>query len=197
MKKAALDRPPLRPIEASGVLCILGSIGCNCLGALLVEKFLKGHRGRLREQKSHLLCGEIVINALILFTTPMAVRDPSQSVFHRGFFAGWDHRVLICAIVWIPAGWTATMLVKRCSNLLKTIAQATSSVLTYVFSVFPVTLVGPPLTPEPLSSPVVLLAVAVMFAALTFGTDTRPSAGPKSRDASLDPAQYSAMKKPA
>ena len=29
--------------------------------------------------------------------------------------------------------------------------------------------------PEPLSSPVVLLAVAVMFAALTFGTDSRPA----------------------
>lgn len=83
-------------------------------------------------------------------------------------------RVLVCAIVWIPAGWTATMLVKRCSNLLKTVAQASSSVLTYVFSVVPlssgpqswahfVTMLGPALAPEPVSSPVVLLAVSVMI----------------------------------
>jgi len=119
---------------------------------------------------------------VLVFIVPLFITDPElralHSPWHRGFWTGWDHRVLICAIVWIPAGWTATMLVKRCSNLLKTIAQATSSVLTYVFSVFPLTLVGPPLTPEPLSSPVVLLAIAVMFAALTFNS---PSAADKVR----------------
>lgn len=113
------------------------------------------------------------MNAAILAFLPLIFRDPVQraihSPWHRGFFAGWDRRVLICAIVWIPAGWTATTLVKRCSNLLKTISQCTSSVLTYIFSMFPLTLVGPPLTPEPLSSPVILLAISVLLSALTFG----------------------------
>eukprot|EP00959_Pyramimonas_sp_CCMP1952_P145944 3055759-Pyramimonas_sp.AAC.1 len=31
----------------------------------------------------------------------------------------------------------ATMVVKRCSNLLKIIAQGTSSVLTYIFTIVP------------------------------------------------------------
>lgn len=177
-KKEALDRPIGRGVEMAGVLLVLGSITFNLSGAVLVESFLKGHRGRLHEQKAHLLLGEVFVNAVLVFVVPLFLDQRLREVhspWHRGFFAGWDHRVFICAVVWIPAGWTATMLVKRCSNLLKTISQATSSVLTYVFSVFPVTLVGPPLTPEPLSSPVVLLAIAVMFAALSFGTDSRPS----------------------
>jgi len=172
LKHGALASPHGRRIEAVGVFMILTSIGFNCLGALLVEKFLKGHRGRTHEQKAHLLLGEIAVNAIIVAVMPQLFRDPVLRAIHspwqRGLFAGWDRRVLICAIVWIPAGWTATMLVKRCSNLVKTVSQCTSSVLTYVFSMFPVTLVGPPLTPEPLSSPVVLLAIAVLLSALTF-----------------------------
>lgn len=182
-------------IQVAGVMFILTSITFNCLGALLVEKFLKQDRGELHEQKAHLLVGEIAINALLLIGTHLFFSDRGireiHSPWHRGFFAGWDHRVLILALVWIPAGWTATMLVKRCSNLLKTVSQCTSAVLTYVFSVFPVTLVGPPLQPEPLSSPVVLLAIAVMMAALSFGADAKfpsGSAGRQNGNWIMDPA---------
>jgi len=174
-----------RRIEVAGICLVLGSICFNCLGALLVEKFLKG-TGELYEQKAQLLLGEVLVNSVLVFVVPLFIRDPevyaANSPWHRGFFAGWDGRVLICAILWIPAGWTATILVKRCSNVLKTVAQASSSVLTYVFSVVPlscgpstwahiVTWLGPPLTPEPVSSPVVLLAVSVMLSALSFGAD--------------------------
>mmetsp|Transcript_27132 Transcript_27132/g.90172 ORF Transcript_27132/g.90172 Transcript_27132/m.90172 type:complete len:925 (-) Transcript_27132:332-3106(-) len=154
-------------VSIMGLVLIFGSILFNCLGALLVEKFLKGRRAPLHEQKAQLLLGEVLVNAVLVICTPGLVAD----MWHRGIFAGWDRRALICIMVWIPAGWTTTMVVKRCSNVLKTVAQATSSVLTYVFSVFPLTLVGPPLTPEPLSCPVVLLAITVMLSALTFGTD--------------------------
>jgi len=161
-----------RHVGMFATLLVLGSIGFNCLGALLVEKFLKHNRASLHEQKAQLLLGEVLVNAVMVIILPYATRNWDGGIhhapLHRGFFAGWDNRVVICMLVWIPAGWTATMIVKRCSNLLKTVAQGTSSVLTYVFSLFPVTLVGPPLTPEPFSSPVVLLAIAVMLSALTF-----------------------------
>jgi len=198
-KKEASAGPLGRGIEVIGVFFTLASIGFNCLGALFVEKFLKGDRGRLHQQKAQLLLGEVFVNAILLFTMPLFISDPvlraAHSPWERGFFAGWDSRVLTCAIVWIPAGWTATMLVKRCSNVLKTISQGTSSVLTYVFSVVPlssgprqwsyfVTRLGPPLDPEPLSSPVVLLALTVMLSALTFGTDGA-SAEEKRRKASV------------
>eukprot|EP00930_Biecheleria_cincta_P072796 TRINITY_DN60138_c0_g1_i1.p1 TRINITY_DN60138_c0_g1~~TRINITY_DN60138_c0_g1_i1.p1 ORF type:complete len:907 (+),score=106.48 TRINITY_DN60138_c0_g1_i1:25-2721(+) len=175
-----------RKIELVGILLILGAICFNSLGALLVEKFLKTSSGRLHEQKVQLLVGQIFLNAVIVFCGPFFVLDQeireAHSIWHRGFFVGWDTRVFICALVWIPAGWTATMLVKRCSNLLKTVAQSSSSVLTYVFSVVPISSgpqswfylvkrLGPPLPPEPFSVPVVLLAVAVLLAALTFGLD--------------------------
>lgn len=193
-----------RGIEVWGVLLTLSSICFNCLGSLFVEKFLKGDRGRLHEQKAQLLLGEVMVNGAILLLMPFCFSDPKQaaihSVWHRGFFAGWDLRVLTCALVWIPAGWSATMLVKRCSNLLKTIAQGTSGVLTYVFSVVPlscgprpwaflVMMLGPPLDPEPLSSPVVLLAVGVMLSALTFGSDrTLPAPEEAKEHWKVDPA---------
>lgn len=176
-----------RRIEFVGIMLVLGSICFNCLGALLVENFLKA-KGELYEQKAQLLLGEVVVNSILVFVGPLFITDlevrAMNSPWQRGFFSGWDGRVLVCAILWIPAGWTATMLVKRCSNLLKTLAQAFSSVLTYVFSVVPlssgprtwahfVTMLGPPLTPEPVSSPVVLLAISVMISALTFGADRR------------------------
>lgn len=174
-----------RRIEVVGILLVLGSICFNCLGALLVERFLKGS-GELYEQKAQLLLGEVLVNSIVVFVIPLFIFDQEVyatiSPWHRGFFSGWDGRVLLCAVLWIPAGWTATILVKRCSNLLKTVAQASSSVLIYVFSVVPlsrgpstwahiVTWLGPPLTPEPVSSPVVLLAISVMLAALSFGAD--------------------------
>lgn len=186
LQAVAKSSQSTRKIELVGILLILGSICFNSLGALLVEKFLKTSSGRLHEQKVQLLVGQILLNTVIVFFGPFFVPDPeirkAHSIWHRGFFVGWDTRVFICALVWIPAGWTATMLVKRCSNLLKTVAQCTSSVLTYVFSVVPlssgpqswfylVTRLGPPLTPEPFSAPVVLLAVAVLLAALIFGLD--------------------------
>lgn len=180
LSEKGLAIPAGRRINMAGVLITIASIGFNCLGAVLVEKFLKEKRGKLHEQKSQLLFGEVLVNAVFVFVFPLFIMDEAHSPYHRGFFAGWDIRVLICTLVWIPAGWTATMLVKRCSNVVKTMAQSTSGVLTYVFSVLPVScgprwwpnvvgFFGPPLTPEPFSSPVVLLAVTVMLSALTFG----------------------------
>jgi len=181
----ALSRP-----EVAGVLFVLASICFNCCGAFLMERFLKGAGrsvdGKIFVQKSQLLLGEVAINSAVVFVIPLFLQDDelraAYSPWHRGFFAGWDKRVFLCALVWIPAGWTATMVVKRCSNLLKIIAQGTSSVLTYIFTIVPlhrgprqwsyiVSLFGPPLAPEPVSSPIVLLAVTVMLATICFGTD--------------------------
>lgn len=159
---------------AAGSLLTLASIGFNCLGALLVEKFLKKRSGLLYEQKTQLVCGEVFFNVVLLVTMPFLFSDPEKrafnSVWHRGFFTGWDMRVLICALVWIPSGWTATMLVKEASNVLKVVAQGAASVLTYVFSLTP--LVPSRSAHEPVSAPVVVLALSVLFAALTFGLDS-------------------------
>jgi len=177
---------PGRGVDTTGVLLLLASTGFNCLGALIVEKFLKRDHGRLHQQKSQLLLAEVLVNGVLVVGMPLLVSDPvaraQVSPWHRGFFSGWDLRVWTCAVIWIPAGWITTMIVKRRSHLLKTIAQATSSVLTYIFTVVPlssgprqwsylVSLLGPPLDPEPLSPAVVLLSLAVMLAALTFGLD--------------------------
>lgn len=212
VKKEALARPLGSRIAMVPVLLVLGSICFNSLGALLVEKFLKRNRAQLHEQKAQLLLGEVMVNFCLVFGSPLFLRDPqvrmAYSVWHRGFFAGWDGRVLICALIWIPAGWTATMLVKRCSNLLKTIAQGTASVLTYVFTVVPlssgprawqffVTRLGPPLAPEPFSAPVVMLAITVMLATLTFGTDSsleRQKSVPEQRRGGSDSSRDEAVK---
>ena len=62
------------------------------------------------------------------------------------------------------------MLVKEASNVLKVVAQGAASVLTYVFSLTP--LVPKRSAHEPVSPPVVVLALCVLFAALTFGLDS-------------------------
>ncbi|CAJ1337930.1 unnamed protein product [Effrenium voratum] len=159
---------------AAGSMLALASISFNCLGAVLVEKFLKKRSGELYEQKTQLLCGEVLFNIALLALLPFLFLDPKErafnSVWHRGFFAGWDMRVLICALVWLPGGWTATMLVKEASNVLKVVAQGAASVLTYVFSLTP--LVPTRSAREPVSPPVVVLALSVLFAALTFGLDS-------------------------
>jgi len=176
---------------AAGSLLTLASIGFNCLGALLVEKFLKKRNGLLYEQKTQLVCGEVFFNIVLLVVMPFLFSDPEKrmfnSVWHRGFFTGWDIRVLICALVWIPSGWTATMLVKEASNVLKVVAQGAASVLTYVFSLTP--LVPSRSGREPVSAPVVVLALSVLFAALTFGLDSvhsKQGSGP-SREKKVDP----------
>ncbi|CAK9033068.1 unnamed protein product [Durusdinium trenchii] len=161
---------------AAGSLLTLASIGFNCLGALLVEKFLKKKNGYLYEQKTQLVCGEVFFNIVLLVAMPFLFTDPEKQMFHsvwqRGFFTGWDLRVLICALVWIPSGWTATMLVKEASNVLKVVAQGAASVLTYVFSLTPLVPTHRSAAREPVSPPVVVLALSVLFAALTFGLDS-------------------------
>lgn len=66
------------------------------------------------------------------------------------------------------------MLVKEASNVLKVVAQGASSVLTYVFSLTPLvtSLLPKRSAHEPVSPPVVVLALCVLFAALTFGLDS-------------------------
>jgi len=192
--KHALPNPG-RKVEVIGVVMVFISIGANCLGALWVEKFLKGNKCLLHEQKCHLLLGEVMVNVALMLLEPVLLVSHPHRHHHlplfRSLFVGWDWRVLFCAAVWIPAGWTATMLVKRCSNLQKTVSQGTSGALTYVFSVVPlssfprswvnlVAFFGPPLTPEPFSWPAVLLAITVMLAALTFGTEEAQDASEKS-----------------
>mmetsp|Transcript_71183 Transcript_71183/g.170475 ORF Transcript_71183/g.170475 Transcript_71183/m.170475 type:complete len:860 (-) Transcript_71183:91-2670(-) len=156
--------------DLTGVLFIFCSISSNCLGALLVEKFLKQQSGKLYEQKAQLVLGEVIVNTFLVFGLPLVMSNEEMryqnSPWARGFFVGWDSKVLCCVLIWIPAGWTATMLVKECSNLVKTVSQGAASVLTYVFSV----MLARPRTKE-WSSPVMFLALAVMCAALVFGMD--------------------------
>mmetsp|Transcript_51189 Transcript_51189/g.129969 ORF Transcript_51189/g.129969 Transcript_51189/m.129969 type:complete len:251 (+) Transcript_51189:3-755(+) len=72
-------------------------------------------------------------------------------------------------LVWIPSGWCATMVVRRCSALSKNIAQSASSLLTYIFSIRPVTLPTlSPLEPQPVAVPVILLALVCLQSVVLF-----------------------------
>mmetsp|Transcript_32122 Transcript_32122/g.73487 ORF Transcript_32122/g.73487 Transcript_32122/m.73487 type:complete len:853 (-) Transcript_32122:48-2606(-) len=183
-----LEADRYRP-NAYGVLFIFCSISCNCLGALLVEKFLKQQSGKLYEQKAQLVLGEVIINALLVFVLPMVMPDSEMrhqnSPWARGFFVGWDSRVWCCVLIWIPAGWTATMLVKECSNLMKTVAQGAASVLTYIFSVMLARK-----SHQEWTSPVMFLAMAVMFAALTFGMDPGTSISTRRKSKKADSQEW-------
>ncbi|CAE7599979.1 RPS13 [Symbiodinium pilosum] len=126
--------------STSGTVLALSSISFNCLGALLAEKFLKKRSGHLYEQKVQLVSGEVLFNIFLLFIMPFLFSDPAKrsfnNVFERGFFAGWDIRVLICALVWIPSGWTATMLVKVVPLLTLNVCSSTDWLGSMCFVMF-------------------------------------------------------------
>lgn len=134
----------------------------------MCERFLRStqHSIPYFAQKAHLLGGECMVNFLICIGVWLF--EPLESSFPVHFLKGWDHRTIITMLVWIPSGWCSTLVVKRCSALSKNIAQAAGALLTYLFSIQPVTLVAPALKPQPVVVPVFLLALVCMQSVVLF-----------------------------
>lgn len=181
---AALDRPwppeaeEPRPSRARAeawktqmaIIYVFISLGCNCLGALVSERFLHSTSEctPYYAQKAHLLGGECVVNLGVCLAAWLCTPSRHYAGLVPHFAAGWDHRTVITMLVWIPSGWCATLVVRRCNALSKNIAQSASSLLTYIFSIRPVTLVRPALEPEPVVLPVVLLALVCLQSVVLF-----------------------------
>jgi len=47
------------------------------------------------------------------------------------WFAGWDWRVPVCALGWVPATWMSTLITARFSTVVKNLVQCLSTVVTY------------------------------------------------------------------
>mmetsp|Transcript_86641 Transcript_86641/g.279808 ORF Transcript_86641/g.279808 Transcript_86641/m.279808 type:complete len:975 (+) Transcript_86641:134-3058(+) len=150
------------------------SLGANCIGALLSEGHLHSTSSctPYYVQKAHLLGGECLVNFCVCICSwqcSRAARPITPSGFVAHLVSGWDHRTVITMLVWIPSGWCATMVVRRCSALSKNIAQSASSLLTYIFSIRPVTLPTlSPLAPQPVAVPVILLALVCLQSVVLF-----------------------------
>eukprot|EP00439_Symbiodinium_sp_Y106_P040731 s9_g5.t1 len=149
------------------VFYVIVSLASNCLGALISERFLKDHdQGPYYAMKAHLLGGECIVNFTMCLGSWLLASHHTSFVSHLR--AGWDHRTVVTMLVWIPSGWCATLVVRRCCALTKNIAQSAGSMLTYVFSIRPVTLIEPALDSQPVKMPVVLLALVSMHSVILF-----------------------------
>lgn len=154
-------------VLTSWELQVIVSLASNCLGALISERFLKDHdQGPYYAMKAHLLGGECIVNFTMCLGSWMLASHHTS--FGSHLRAGWDHRTVVTMLVWIPSGWCATLVVRRCCALTKNIAQSAGSMLTYVFSIRPVTLIEPALDSQPVKMPVVLLALVSMHSVILF-----------------------------
>jgi len=179
------------------VFYVIVSLASNCLGALISERFLKGKdRGPYYGLKAHLLGGECIVNFALCVASWLFTSHGAS--FGSHLCEGWDHRTVITMLVWIPSGWCATLVVRRCCALTKNIAQSAGSMLTYVFSIRPVTLIEPALESQPVMMPVVLLALVSMHSVILFVVaseeqqqqEMRRREGPAYAEAAWSPKNY-------
>jgi len=97
----------------------------NSVGSVVGERFLKGGSAMpLACLKAQLVQAEllVVLTVLAFFEGPRS---------GRGWFFGWDWRVLICALGWVPSTWMSTIITARFSTVVKNVVQCVSTLLTY------------------------------------------------------------------
>jgi len=136
-------------------LCLCGVVVlANSLGSVVGEGFLKGGKGQpLACLKAQLVLAELCVISLWL----VCYESPRSQ---RGWFAGWDWRVLVCALGWVPSTWMSTIITARFSTVVKNVMQCVSTLLTYFLS-----LMGPDGKPHNGASTLVAFVVI-----LTIGT---------------------------
>lgn len=126
----------------------------NSFGSLLGEMQLRKAVGySLPTVKSQLLQGEI----LVLLATLMV----DQAASERGWFTGWDWRVIACAIGWVPSTWLSTLVTRRFSTVTKNVLQCASTMATVLFA-------GLMSSGATLTLPTTLLAWLTVQSVLTF-----------------------------
>lgn len=159
---SALDDAAARDREARALgLVLCGAVVvANSLGSVVGERFLKGaSEVPWVCLKAQMLLAEISLVVFVLW----AVEVPRAG---RGWLYGWDGRVLLCALGWVPATWLSTLVTTRFSTVVKNVAQCVSTLVTY-FAV----LLGP--SGEKHSASSTLLALVVVLCVGTFTLQCR------------------------
>eukprot|EP00929_Paragymnodinium_shiwhaense_P033032 TRINITY_DN18217_c0_g2_i1.p1 TRINITY_DN18217_c0_g2~~TRINITY_DN18217_c0_g2_i1.p1 ORF type:complete len:796 (+),score=116.14 TRINITY_DN18217_c0_g2_i1:113-2500(+) len=133
----------------------------NSVGSIVGERFLKGHGlVPLPCLKAQLVAAELAVVVTVLL---LQERSSVES-----WFIGWDWRVLVCALGWVPATWMSTLITKRFSSVTKNIMQCVSTLSTFFLSFF---------DPEggKRSSLATSFAIIIIFSVWIFGMLPTPS----------------------
>jgi len=124
-KQQAADRWEARLVGL--VLCGIVVLA-NSVGSVVGERFLHAFKDTpLACLKAQLVLAELVVVVAVLSGWEAPQRG-------GGWFVGWDWRVLICAIGWVPATWMSTLITARFSTVVKNLVQCFSTVTTYFLS---------------------------------------------------------------
>jgi len=161
----------------------------NSLGSVVGERFLKGYKDvPLVCLKAQLVIAEIFVVLPVL----SGLEAPRGN-----WFIGWDWRVLVCALGWVPATWMSTIITARFSTVIKNVVQCVSTLVTYFLA-----LMGPAARAH--SPPATLLAFVVILSVFTFTlqSDTpsppsKPSTPPDDVDLPSSQAAGRAITQPA
>jgi len=108
----------------------------NSIGSVVGERYLKRATDvPLACLKAQLNFAELLLVMFILMTPwssgPHTKHPGALDMERRGTFAGWDARVLICALSWVPATWMSTIVTAKFSTVVKNVAQCVSTLVTY------------------------------------------------------------------
>lgn len=149
----------LREARIAGLCLCAVVVLANSVGSVAGERFLKAAREKvpLAALKAQLVSAELVV----VIAWMVASREAAG---RRGVFVGWDWRVLVCALGWVPATWMSTLITARFGTVVKNVVQCISTLATYAISFLDMDFNTPP----PMSIPAILLALVVVLSVLTF-----------------------------
>lgn len=161
-----------RQAKVAGLSLCGAVVIANSVGSVVGERFLKasGNTMPLASLKAQLVLAELFVVLLVL-----TFREGPRS--GRGWFHGWDWRVLLCALGWVPSTWMSTIITARFSTVVKNIMQCVSTLLTYFIALVRPIDGGVPQAPA--ATPAALVVVlTVLTLALQSGKGEEPQQFP-------------------
>ncbi|KAF4672215.1 hypothetical protein FOL46_009292 [Perkinsus olseni] len=100
------------------------------LGAVYSEKCIKaGGNAPFYHQKAMLSLASCLCVGLLLGMAPVIDGDATRKLDH--LFDHWDGRTVVALVSWTLSSWTAGIVVKRLSVVLKNVAQCVAILITY------------------------------------------------------------------
>ncbi|KAF4752138.1 hypothetical protein FOZ63_008573, partial [Perkinsus olseni] len=115
---------------SQGLPLFLATLLFTSLGAVYSEKCIKaGGNAPFYHQKAMLSLASCLCVGLLLGMAPVIDGDATRKLNH--LFDHWDERTVVALVSWTLSSWTAGIVVKRLSVVLKNVAQCVAILITY------------------------------------------------------------------
>ncbi|KAF4749836.1 hypothetical protein FOZ62_022682, partial [Perkinsus olseni] len=115
---------------SQGLPLFLATLLFTSLGAVYSEKCIKaGGNAPFYHQKAMLSLASCLCVGLLMGMAPVIDGDANRKWNH--LFDHWDERTVVALVSWTLSSWTAGIVVKRLSVVLKNVAQCVAILITY------------------------------------------------------------------